>query len=409
MEIRDCLGKYSFVIHDSPGKITKEMEDELTCYEKLDKIEYKQHPNQIHQEHQMIQVNQIPKEKSHKKEEKEMHWLEDDISTLLEEYPEFYEGVLHEDTKDYKEIKEALQHDKETKISQQSIYQQSWINHTEINKQLLTNHSIPRQFNEIPYLTEKITKLIMSIFNTSNSHFTSFSIHSLDLNKKLQKLDDINVRERYEIGIGFVGQNEFVEDILSSYGVSEEYETIINSLGKIIGTTQYDDPITQKIDVTYPVIYYNDPLREIIFHDITKIPNQHLDIKTARLNNLISVFYAEYLFDPNIFEELSSQFVIVIQPYRDGIFTVVIYTKKCEGWGCLQTENIVMIEHLGDYIRDMIVCLWKEYDFIQLKKKNKSHPLLVRKQMINKIQCERQINNYLEFMTVIETFVSGKK
>ena len=33
--------------------------------------------------------------------------------------------------------------------------------------------------------------------------------------------------------------------------------------------------------------------------------------------------------------------------------------------------------------------------------------MLVRKQMINKIQPECQINNYIEFMNVIESFVNG--
>ena len=432
MEIRDCLGRYSFVIHDHVNKIQSDWNEQIQECEQLEKIEYQQHSLEALEELQK-KLNNSKDDKELKeikstrqsfvtmktykpteineskdqKQTKEPNWLETDINSLLQNNPEFYEGVLNDDSKDFKQFKQVITQDREQTKMQNQTFEKSWMNPFEIEKQLFMLHSIPKQFNEIPYITEKIAKIVLSIFNVTPSTFKSLSIHSTELNKKLQKLDDINVRERYEVGIVFVGKNEFVDEIMTSYGVSEEYEMVTNSLGKIIGTSQFDDPITQKLDVTYPVIYYNDPLREIIFHDITKIPNQHEDIKMNVINNLVTVFYSEYLFDPNVFEELRSQFAIVIQPYRDGMFIIDIYTKKCECWGSLQTENIISIDELGNYIRETIVCLWKEFEFLQLKKKNKQHPLLVRKQMINKIQPECQINNYIEFMNVIESFVNG--
>ncbi|EKE37360.1 hypothetical protein ENUP19_0252G0047 [Entamoeba nuttalli] len=334
-------------------------------------------------------------------------WLDESVNAILKEYNELCKGIKSEESQEMSRIREKVFLESENKISK--IHEVSIFQPLTEHKKVQKTDRYSKVIKKVNTNTNQveIIKLLMSIFNISESNYKQINIIGNDLENKINELDAICSKELYLFWLFNVGNRKTKEEIICNEESTEAFEEVKNALGKqvkgeetIIGK-QNPLLIKYKCDV----IQYSDTIREVVISDISKIPIQNKNDKELILNQLINIFFTETEFDPNVLGECNCQIAVIIQPHLKGIYKIQIYSKKYKGWGPLQNNNFCFINHLGTYIRETIIALYKGINS-KLHNGIESNPFLKRIKIISSINSSSQPTTFIDFIWKIQNVFS---
>ncbi|EDR27351.1 hypothetical protein EDI_129780 [Entamoeba dispar SAW760] len=384
IEMRDAFGKCTFEIEENNNGLSY-------SNNVLNQTKSTVQESVLYTEKKQDLLFYVPIEK-----EKE-RWLDENVNEIIKEYNELCKGIKTEESQEISNIREKIFLENENKISKihetslfQPLTEQKTNRHSKVIKKINTDQI-------------EITKLLMSIFNISESNYKQINIIEKDLENKINELDTLYSKELYLFWLFNVGNRKTKEDIICNEESTEAFEEVKNALGKQV---KGEETIVGKqnpllIKYKCDVIQYSDTIREVIISDISKIPIQNKNDKELILNQLINIFFTEIEFDPNVLGECNCQIAIIIQPHLKGIYKIQIYAKKYKGWGPLQNNNFCFINHLGIYIRETVIALYKGINS-KLQKSIESNSFLKRIKIISSINSSSQPITFIDFIWKIQ-------
>ncbi|CAG8473524.1 8582_t:CDS:10 [Paraglomus occultum] len=240
---------------------------------------------------------------------------------------------------------------------------------------------------------------------------------SAAINRDLKLLDKRHPREVIKIAVLYVGAGQEDESsILRNVSGSAMYDEFVSSLGwevDLATHTGYVGGLERTGANGKSATYYCDSSMEIIFHDVTKMPNDPSDVKMVKKkrhigNDHVHIVWNEHWRDykKNTIKGDFGNAVIVVNPLPNGLFSVDVHRdSKVTMFGPISQGMVVSKTLLGPLIRATAVQAFRNclHSIFNTPASMYRHSYIERRDDLSKLVGKHRAKcvSYAEFMSKI--------
>ncbi|KAJ5078077.1 rho gtpase-activating protein [Anaeramoeba ignava] len=240
----------------------------------------------------------------------------------------------------------------------------------------------------------------IGMINLQNHNQLVQLAHNEKLFKSIQQLDSISERQTFSVGVIFQGREQRTAlELVSNENGSPLYEEFVNCLGWDVDFEYHlgfsgEFPSLKKATVIFP--YFANSELEMVFHVLTRIPNDPQDEKQNQKKQMLSKFpvnivwcESERDYSQLILPSAGLYSTIIVYPLPNGMFRIQVLIKtKNPFYGPTIDAMILNKASLPFLIRESIIVANK---FFILQNQDSKEQITKRKDLIRQIIQQSQL------------------